>query len=102
MTQVAEERTLVEVVVGKLDDLKERLIVIETEMRRVGSLENDLKATTKTANDADASTKSAHKRLDKMEENQQWLKRTMLGGFITFGFSLALGLILFVLNLLNK
>lgn len=96
---MAEEQSeLVTLIVGRLDDLKERLIVIETEMRRVTNLEVKLDETTKTADKALASTQSAHKRLDKFDDDITWLKRAVIGGFITFAFTLTGGIILFLIT----
>jgi predicted nucleic acid-binding Zn-ribbon protein len=59
----------------KLDDIKDRLIVIETKMAMISGVEKD-------STEALQSTKSAHKRLDSVEDNITWLWRTVVGGLI--------------------
>lgn len=59
----------------KLDDIKDRLIVIETKMEMINGVEKD-------ATEALQSTKSAHKRLDKVESNNTWLWRTVIAALV--------------------
>jgi tetrahydromethanopterin S-methyltransferase subunit G len=59
----------------KLDDIKERLIVIETKMAMFAGVE-------KESAEALQSTRSAHKRLDTVEDNITWLWRTVVGGLV--------------------
>ncbi|MFO1445285.1 hemolysin XhlA family protein [Bacillus sp. Bva_UNVM-123] len=59
----------------KLDDIKDRLIVIETKMEMINGVE-------KNATEALQSTKSAHKRLDKLESNNTWLWRTVIAALV--------------------
>ncbi|PEJ57387.1 hemolysin XhlA [Bacillus sp. AFS002410] len=59
----------------KLDDIKDRLIVIETKMTMINGVEKD-------STEALQSTRSAHKRLDGIEGNITWLWRTVVGGLI--------------------
>lgn len=61
--------------VEKLDDIKDRLIIIETKMEMISGVEKD-------ATEALQSTRSAHKRLDNIESNQTWLWRTVVGGLV--------------------
>jgi len=59
----------------KLDDIKDRLIVIETKMAMINGVEKD-------ATKALQSTSSAHKRLDKLESNNTWLWRTVIAALL--------------------
>jgi hypothetical protein len=59
----------------KLDDIKERLIVIETKMAMINGVEKD-------STEALQSARSAHKRIDSVEDNITWLWRTVVGGLI--------------------
>jgi tetrahydromethanopterin S-methyltransferase subunit G len=59
----------------KLDDIKDRLIVIETKMAMINGVEKD-------STEALQSTRSAHKRLDAIESNVTWLWRTVVGALI--------------------
>jgi tetrahydromethanopterin S-methyltransferase subunit G len=59
----------------KLDDIKDRLIVIETKMAMYNGVE-------KESAEALQSTRSAHKRLDAVEDNITWLWRTVVGSLI--------------------
>lgn len=59
----------------KLDDIKDRLIVIETKMAMINGVEKD-------STEALQSTRSAHKRLDKLESNNTWLWRTVIAALL--------------------
>lgn len=93
------------------DDMKERLIRIEENVKTVQKVQEEVSLlgtkvtnietslTTKVAN-VESSTKSAHKRLDKMEaadkqkaDDIRFLKRTAIAGFISFLFSIIAGVI---------
>jgi tetrahydromethanopterin S-methyltransferase subunit G len=65
----------------KLDDIKDRLIVIETKMAMINGVEKD-------STEALQSTRSAHKRLDAIESNVTWLWRTVVGALIVGAISL--------------
>ena len=56
---------------GKLDDIKERLIVIETKMEMIKGVEKEATEGLQTA-------KNANRRLDKLESNNTWLWRTVI------------------------
>jgi tetrahydromethanopterin S-methyltransferase subunit G len=71
----------------KLDDIKDRLIVIETKMAMINGVEKD-------STEALQSTRSAHKRLDAIESNVTWLWRTVVGALIVG----AIGLIFQIAN----
>ncbi|WP_284037473.1 hemolysin XhlA family protein [Neobacillus sp. 114] len=59
----------------KLDDIKDRLIVIETKMAMINGVEKD-------STEALQSTRSAHKRLDEMQGNITWLWRTVIAAVL--------------------
>ncbi|QIQ61228.1 XhlA domain-containing holin-like protein [Bacillus phage vB_BcM_Sam46] len=80
--------------IDKLDDIKERLIVIETEMKGVNEIKTSVDALEKETTEATQSTRSAHKRLDTLESNITWLWRTVGSGLITLVF----GVILFFIT----
>ncbi|MFO1446001.1 hemolysin XhlA family protein [Bacillus sp. Bva_UNVM-123] len=65
----------------KLDDIKDRLIVIETKMEMIKGVEKD-------ANEALQSSKGAHKRLDKLESNHTWLWRTVIATLLVGAINL--------------
>jgi chromosome segregation ATPase len=65
----------------KLDDIKDRLIVIETKMAMISGVEKD-------ATKALQSTSSAHKRLDKLESNNTWLWRTVIAALLVGAINL--------------
>ena len=65
----------------KLDDIKDRLIVIETKMEMIKGVEKD-------ANAALQSSKGAHKRLDKLESNNTWLWRTVIATLLVGAINL--------------
>jgi tetrahydromethanopterin S-methyltransferase subunit G len=67
----------------KLDDIKDRLIVIETKMAMINGVEKD-------STEALQSTRSAHKRLDAIEGNITWLWRTIAGGLILAAITFAI------------
>jgi tetrahydromethanopterin S-methyltransferase subunit G len=73
----------------KLDDVKDRLIVIETKMDMINGLNDKVEKVDKVAAESLQSTRSAHKRLDKLDEHITWLWRTVVAGIIASGFTLA-------------
>lgn len=67
-----EEKTMAEMylVAEKLDDIKERLVIIETKMEAYKGMD-------RMAHDAVTSSTAAHKRMDKMEDTLTWLWRVL-------------------------
>lgn len=59
----------------KLDDIKERLVVIETKMEQYKGID-------RTAHDAEAIATSAHKRIDKVEDHLNWVWRIVVGAVL--------------------
>lgn len=64
-----------QVVSDKLDDIKERLVIIETKMEQYKGID-------KFVHDALTSTTAAHKRLDRMEDTLTWVWRIIGGAII--------------------
>lgn len=57
-------------VTEKLDDIKERLVVIETKMEMYKGID-------RAAHDAIGQSTAAHKRLDKLEDTLTWVWRVL-------------------------
>jgi chromosome segregation ATPase len=75
--------------VEKFDDLKERLVRIEENVKSIGKVETELDILKLKVAETEASTKSAHKRQDEMQaklnekdQDIKWLKRQFIGGSI--------------------
>lgn len=86
---------------NSFDDLKERLIRIEENVKNIGSLENSVDNLKLELREEQQRGKSAHLRIDQIEirekERQKdikWLKGQVVVGFITFIF----GTILWVMT----
>lgn len=60
------------------NEMKELLVGLTRVETKIDALGN----VRELALEANESTKSAHKRLDKIEDNQKWLWRTVAGTFI--------------------
>lgn len=74
--------------VDNLDDVKERLIRIEENVKRITDIQNDVDNLKIASTQHESSGKSAHKRLDSLENNQTWLWRTVIGAIIVGAISL--------------
>ncbi|MCI3925168.1 hypothetical protein MO973_33655 [Paenibacillus sp. TRM 82003] len=79
------EATLREVI-QKFDEVKERLIVIETKMDSFREIQNELKEIRKTAEDALQSTKAAHKRLDSYDKHLFVIWGALVAGAFKMAF----------------
>ncbi|OIJ12647.1 hypothetical protein BKP37_12650 [Anaerobacillus alkalilacustris] len=84
--------------VESFDDFKERLIRIEENVRDVKSVKSDVEELKIKNASLESKASSAHKRLDKLENNQTWLWRTVMGGIIVGG----IGLLFFVVQTFIK
>ena len=80
------------------DDLKERLIRIEENVRSIKDVKEEVDVLKIKANSLDSSTKSAHKRLDQMENDQRWMKRQLLGGMIGGGVTIITSILLAIIK----
>lgn len=67
-------------------------------MARVEQKLNDLAGVKETAIKAEQSASSAHKRIDGIEDERKWAKRTSVGAIITGGISLLCSVILLFLK----
>lgn len=89
--------------IEKIDDQGQRLtgIEVKVDMYREAQTEvaRKLEGVDRTAHDALQSTKAAHKRLDSRDSDITWLKRAVIGGFITATFAFVGGLILAIIRL---
>jgi len=65
-------------------------------MARVEQKLNDLAGVKETAIEALQSTRSAHKRIDAIEDDRKWSRRTSIGAMIAGGVSLLCNVILLV------
>lgn len=70
------------------NDERELLIEILQRVTAVETKVNTMANTKDIANEALQSTKSAHHRLDKVESNQTWLWRTVVGAVIAGAIAL--------------
>lgn len=84
--------------VESFDDFKERLIRIEENVRDVKSVKSDVEELKIKNASLEGKASSAHKRLDKLENNQTWLWRTVMGAIIVGG----IGLLFFVVQIFIK
>ncbi|RKN86733.1 hemolysin XhlA family protein [Paenibacillus ginsengarvi] len=62
-------------------EILQRLTRVETKLDMMASARD-------TANEALQSTRSAHKRLDKIEDNQMWLWRTVIAALLVGAINL--------------
>lgn len=83
------------------DDMKERLIRIEENVKTIQEVQKEMTLLGSKVSENASSVKSAHKRLDKMEaEDKQkvddirFLKRTAIGGAISLLVTVLAGVIL--------
>jgi peptidoglycan hydrolase CwlO-like protein len=97
-----DENALLSKLADSFDDMKERLIRIEENVKNINSIKEDVEHLKVKLAEEDARSKSAHKRIDTLEasakerENDiKWLKRQITIGFITFVFTVLAGVILF-------
>lgn len=97
------ERGMIEEGVIEVDETSKALVGIQIQLARiektlesVPALTATVEATRDLAREAMQSTKSAHHRLDKIEEGQKWLWRTVGGAAIT----IVMGAIVAALKLL--
>ncbi|MFD5020255.1 hemolysin XhlA family protein [Paenibacillus sp. NPDC058367] len=67
----------------KLVEIQIQLARIEKTLEAVPALASTIEATRDLAREAIQSTKSAHHRLDRIEDAQRWLWRTVGGAIIT-------------------
>ncbi|KGE17557.1 hemolysin XhlA family protein [Paenibacillus wynnii] len=67
----------------KLVEIQIQLARIEKTLEAVPTLTTTIETTRDLAREAMQSTKSAHHRLDRMEEAQRWVWRTIGGSIIT-------------------
>ncbi|GBG09526.1 hypothetical protein PAT3040_04176 [Paenibacillus agaridevorans] len=94
---MTQEQTIndIAVKVGRLEVMQDASTKAIGDMAAsVNKLVDKLDASDDVAKDADQRARSAHKRLDKMEDNQRWLWRTISGTVIAaiVAFVLAGGL----------
>lgn len=89
--------------IEKIDDQGQHLtgIEVKVDMYREAQTElaRKLEGVDRVAHDAMQSTKAAHKRLDSRDNDITWLKRAVIGGFITAGFAFVGGLVLVVIKM---
>lgn len=64
------------------DDFKERLIRIEENVKDVKHVKGDVEELKVKNASLESKANSAHKRLDKLENNQTWLWRTVIAAVI--------------------
>lgn len=74
------------------------MIELIKSMARVEKSLEDLVGVKETAIKAEQSASSAHKRIDSIEEDRKWARRTSIGAIIAGGVSLACSIILLVVK----
>lgn len=79
-----------------LVDIQIQLARIEKTLETVPTLTATLEATRDLAREAMQSAKSAHHRLDKIEDGQKWLWRTVSGSVITIVIGVIVAAIKFI------
>lgn len=82
-TKLSEVSAVVEDSTKALVEIQIQLARIEKTLEAVPALTATLEATRDLAREAMQSTKSAHHRLDRIEEAQKWLWRTVSAAVIT-------------------
>lgn len=99
------ENKFLEKLADSFDDFKERLIRIEENIKGFSSVKDDLDETKIKLAQTIESTKSSHKRIDALEKAAEdrekevkWVKRQITIGAITFFFTVAGGIILFIIT----
>lgn len=95
---MSDNAQLLDKLSNALDDVKERLIRIEENVKDVKNIKTDVEELKVKYASMDAKASSAHKRLDNVENNQTWLWRTVIGGLIAG----AIGLLFFVFQMYIK
>ena len=92
--------------VDNFDDFKERLIRIEEGLKAVNAVGEEVEVLKINYAELNSSVKSSHKRIDSLEEREKdrladikWLKRTVIAGMITLGFTLSGAAIVTILKL---
>lgn len=94
-----EERVIeVEETTKELVKIQIQLARIEKTLEQVPALTATTEATKELARDAMQSVKSAHHRLDKIEDGQKWLWRTVSGSVITIVIGVIVAAIKFTGN----
>lgn len=94
-----EERVIeVEETTKELVKIQIQLARIEKTLEQVPALTATTEATKELARDAMQSVKSAHLRLDKIEDGQKWMWRTVSGSVITIVIGVIVAAIKFTGN----
>ena len=66
----------------------ERLSAIETKITELFEYKEDIKNNTKDINDLKHKAKQNEEKINKMQESNTYLKRLVIGGFVTIGTGL--------------
>lgn len=73
------------------NEVLQRVVRVETKVDSMDEKLDRALTVTEMAVEARASASSAHKRLDKIEDNQKWMWRTMVGAFLVAVASFIIG-----------
>jgi DNA repair exonuclease SbcCD ATPase subunit len=100
-----DENALLSKLADSFDDLKERLIRIEENVKQINVMKDDVDLLKVKIAEEEARSRSAHKRIDTLEatvkereSDIKWLKRQITIGFITFVFTVLAGVIVFAVT----
>jgi chromosome segregation ATPase len=100
-----DENALLSKLADSFDDMKERLIRIEENVKQINDMKNDVDGLKIKIAEEEARARSAHKRIDTLEANEKergndikWLKRQITIGFIGFIFTVLAGVIVFIVT----
>ena len=74
-----------------LNDIRERVVRVETKIDTMTDVQNTADVAKETANEALSSSRSAHKRINKIDKAIFWLVTAIIGGVITTILSLIIG-----------
>lgn len=77
----------------------ERLASIETKISELFEYKEDIKNNTRDINDLKHKTEQNEKEIKEMQERTIYLKRLMLGGFVTIGTGILLALLKVLLGI---